>query len=527
MTELSPIDVMLSEALETFGLAGAERAIRSAFAELTVLERVTFAHNWRGVWARPSQLPPAGDTYKSLGELGARGAGKTTRFANHVHTEIEAGRADLVGLCAQNEQTSIDVQVAALIAVAPPWFKPEWRASAMQLVYPNGARCYLRSPEAPGNIRGLQFSIAWLSEIQSWATSTGQEALNNFFVAARVPGTHVLWDATPKARNPLLMDLIAQSEAEPDVHVIRTSTMMDNTLSFDTGYVDRMIKRTPLNTAWGQAEILGKMPDEGDNTLFRAAWIAEYPEPRTYVRRVLGVDPAIAQPGHGRDQTGIIEAGLGDDSYVYIIGDDTARFSLPEEWADLLIRRYFDHGCDLIAIECNAGYSLIGPNIRAAGARAGGVRVETLKHDDPLPQYRAPATVYVREVYAARGQDKSTRAAPLSIAYSQGRVRHVAGADLRKLTDEMLTWDPSQKNTSPDRLDAAVWACSELLGFARDALPSRAAGFVGLEAANAALQGGRLPYVSGKEVHYKGLAIKYDGSSSLRNYRGFGRGNTI
>jgi phage terminase large subunit-like protein len=52
------------------------------------------------------------------------------------------------------------------------------------------------------------------------------------------------------------------------------------------------------------------------------------------------------------------------------------------------------------------------------------------------------------------------RAEPISALYEQGRVHHIGKMD--KLEDQMCSWSPDDLK-SPDRLDALVWALTDLL----------------------------------------------------------------
>jgi phage terminase large subunit-like protein len=62
-------------------------------------------------------------------------------------------------------------------------------------------------------------------------------------------------------------------------------------------------------------------------------------------------------------------------------------------------------------------------------------------------------------VHAKRG--KATRAEPVAVLYEQGRVSHVGA--LARLEDQLTTWDPASNRESPDRLDALVYAVTELM----------------------------------------------------------------
>ena len=68
------------------------------------------------------------------------------------------------------------------------------------------------------------------------------------------------------------------------------------------------------------------------------------------------------------------------------------------------------------------------------------------------------ANVPVKLVHASRG--KVTRAEPISALYEQARVHHVGL--FVELEDEMTSYSPGSSK-SPDRMDALVWALTELM----------------------------------------------------------------
>jgi phage terminase large subunit-like protein len=64
-----------------------------------------------------------------------------------------------------------------------------------------------------------------------------------------------------------------------------------------------------------------------------------------------------------------------------------------------------------------------------------------------------------KSVHASRG--KATRAEPIALLYSQGRIHHYGSYS--KLEDEMTTWIPNSGDKSPNRIDSLVWGITELL----------------------------------------------------------------
>lgn len=64
-----------------------------------------------------------------------------------------------------------------------------------------------------------------------------------------------------------------------------------------------------------------------------------------------------------------------------------------------------------------------------------------------------------KSVHATR--DKLTRAEPVSAIYEQGQAHHV-GRHV-ELEYEMTTWEAKAGQKSPNRIDALVWAATELV----------------------------------------------------------------
>src|SRR5690606_21548847 len=154
-------------------------------------------------------------------------------------------------------------------------------------------------------------------------------------------------------------------------------------------------------------------------------------------RVVVAVDPP-ATSRRSSDACGIIVAGLGADGRAVVLHDGSIKAARPQEWAARSIALYHAYEADCIV----------------AGVKQGGGMVAAV--------FRAvDATVPVREVRASRG--KWLRAEPVAALYAQNRVVH-AGR-FPELEDEMCDFGPDglSGGRSPDRVDALVWALSELL----------------------------------------------------------------
>ncbi len=475
--------LILGELIDQVGLEETHRLIDSMLDTFSNVELVAHEFDW-SIWSRSKQRPPEGD-FLSWGDLGARGMGKTLSKSKFVNEEVMAGRSKSICLLAQDEDNAVKLMVtgpSGLIATAPPWFKPEWRVSELVLVWPNGSRAYVRTPEVPDKIRGFDYDLAWLSEIQSWPAAHRDAAWMNVLVATRIGKPRICWDATPRCRHPLLRKLLKYGEDDPSSHVVVRGTTYENVLNLGAGYIEKM--ETELGgSQQGREELLGIMLDDAEGATAKAEWIetSRRPMPDKFVRKVLGVDVAVTS-STGSDQTGIILAGIAVDGQCCVLKDLTGKYR-PDEWAKVVLDTYVNEGCDCVAIETNKGHDLVTYTLRVNSTERGLQVIVLGKEERPR---RVPGVVYVREVFA-RG-DKADRAKPVGTAYERQRISHVIGQNLIELENTLTTWVPGGRgDRSPDRLDALTHAVTELLGLASNKADPKV-GFVGLAEINRAVQ---------------------------------------
>ena len=467
--------VMIAEWLDRHGLEGTLEKIEEYLAPLSTCDRAALFHDWARVWARPKQvIPPTG--WEILGFLAGRGTGKTKALSHFVNDEVQAERAPLLCFIAQDEQSSIDLHVlgpSGVIATSKPWFRPEWIASSKQVVWPNGARAYVRTPEVPGKIRGLEYHLTWASELQSWPDATLDEAWMNVLLSTRLGLSRIVWDATAKRRHPLLTRLLKDGEHDPARSRVLRGSTYENAMNLGKGYIEK-IERKYGGTRQGEEELFARMFEDAEGATAKQKWIEDRrrPKPAKFARCAIAVDVAVTARS-GSDTTGIVVGGLGVDGQGYVLGDYSGKHS-PGEWAGIVIKQYFAHGCDCLVIETNKGGDLVAQVLRAAASEQ---KIDVVVLGKTEKPRHVPGVLYIREVYA-RGE-KADRAKPLSTAYEKGRVSHVQGAKLEELEELLTTWIPTPGRRSPDRLDATVHLMVELLAL-NDEEPDAKIGFVGL-----------------------------------------------
>jgi len=151
-------------------------------------------------------------------------------------------------------------------------------------------------------------------------------------------------------------------------------------------------------------------------------------------RVIVAVDPAITAKA-GSDETGIIVVGLSIDNRGYVLEDGSGTYS-PNEWATKAVQLYKKWNAKEIVAEVNQGGDMV---------------ENTIKVVDPL--------IHVHKVHATKG--KFVRAEPVYALYQMGRVSHLGY--FGKLESQMVTWNPDDNHTSPDRMDALVWGLSRLM----------------------------------------------------------------
>lgn len=214
----------------------------------------------------------------------------------------------------------------------------------------------------------------------------------------------------------------------------------ENAENLPDGYIENT-----LTNASERAKLrflYGEFSDENENALWKSQTMIDpyrvNAEPDELERIVVGVDPAVTS-AEASDHTGIVVAGSKtiDGEEHYFVLEDCSLIASPERWANRIVQAYRNWEADLVVAEVNQGGDLVESVLRNVSPN--------------LP---------VQKVRASRG--KIVRAEPVSALYAQGRVHHVGFfADLE---DEMTSFTGTQEvsEKSPDRLDALVWALTNL-----------------------------------------------------------------
>lgn len=322
-----------------------------------------------------------------------------------------------------------------------------WNRSLGEIVG-HGWRIKVGSADEPERWRGWNFRGGWADEPGSWRR---MDTWTQIRLATRL-GDHprIVVTGTPRP-TPLVVDLATRTDGT--VHVTR-GRMLDNVANLSPAFVAEMERRY-AGTRIGRQELEGELLLDTPGALWG---LAQFDAPGFRVtpdevpdlaRVVVAVDPAVTS-GEDSDETGIVTVGQSADGDLWVLADDTCRLS-PEAWASVAVGALDRWQGDRVVAEVNNGGDLVESVLRAV--------------DRSVPY---------RKVHASRG--KRVRAEPVAALYEQGRVHHVGV--LAELEAQMATFAPDTVGgPSPDRVDALVWAITdlELSGRGRGGLRARRA----------------------------------------------------
>ncbi len=402
-------------------------------------------------WAMDHQLPPEGD-WRSWVILGGRGAGKTRAGAEWVRAQVEgdrpldAGRASRVALVGETIDQVREVMIfgdSGILACSPPDRRPQWEAGRKRLTWPNGAQAHAFSAHDPEGLRGPQFDAAWVDELAKWKRA--QDTWDMLQFALRLGDAPRVCVTTTPRPVAILRDLMALPST-----VITHAPTEANRANLAASFLAEVRARY-AGTALGRQELDGVMLDATEGALWTHAMVesARVSDAPMLDRIVVAVDPPVT--GHaGSDECGIVvagvvQAGARGDWRAYVLEDASVTAASPAKWAEAAVEAYHRHRADRIVAEVNQGGDLVEAVIRQIDAQ-----------------------VPLRKVRASKG--KEARAEPVAALYEQGRVHHLRG--FGTLEDQLcaMTSRGWEGRGSPDRLDALVWALTDLM---IDAAPLR------------------------------------------------------
>ena len=323
----------------------------------------------------------------------------------------------------------------------------EWKFNKSDACFhfPNGSEIWLLGlddAERSEKILGKEFSTMYFNECSEISYDSVQTALTR--LAQRVPELEnkVFYDCNPPGKSHWTYQVFIEKFnpadkmplAHPEDYGAMRINPADNRENLPANYIENTLSTLPEKQKRRFLE--GKFSDDDYEALWKMQTIERnrvrhVPE---LERIVVGVDPAVTLSSNS-DCTGIVAAGRAGDGKCYILEDASCRLT-PAKWAARAVELYRKYEADRIIGEVNNGGDLIETVLRNA----------------------AP-DVSFKAVRASRG--KILRAEPVAALYERDMVCH-AGV-FPELEEQMTNYTGRPGSSSPDRLDALVWAVTALM----------------------------------------------------------------
>lgn len=435
---------------------------RSWPLEAKVALRDALRERTRTKWAdqaRSDQLPPVGDWFVWL-ILAGRGWGKTRTGAEWVAEMARRYPGCRIALVAQRFADGRDTMVEGESGLLSTLGDHElrggtreaaWNRSLGELFMANGSRFKIYSSERPAQLRGPQHHFAWGDEPATWLDAgkgpTEDTTFSNLIFGCRLS----LDDSEPRivlTGTPKPVKLLTQKPdgKHPPGLLHRASTVVtrghtdDNLANLAPAY-RREVVDPMRGTRLGRQELAAELLEDVQGALWKHAMIddrrASEP-PLFFQSKVLGMDPSDGTEA-GAEQA-IAVAGIGADWDLYVTRSEGLRVS-GLDYCKHAVNVAVEEGCARIVVEKNHGGTYL---------------IELLEQAMRLLGKRVAVTVVTAH------RDKRARAEPVAALYEQGKVRHLGF--FPELEEQMTGYTGLGREVSPDRLDAAVWALSDLKG---------------------------------------------------------------
>jgi phage terminase large subunit-like protein len=404
-----------------------QQALLGALDEAT---RASLAYEWR-YWARPNQRLPQGDWVNWL-VMAGRGFGKTRIGAETVRVWArDFTNVNLIGATADDARDIMIEGESGILAVCPTDERPRYIKSERKLEWPNGSVSLIFTADEPERLRGKQHMKAWADELGAWRYH--EQAWDQLSFGLRLGSRpQALITTTPKPTKTVRM-----IRNDVKTHLTRGSSY-ENRENLAANFFAEIINRYE-GTRLGRQEIYAELLDDVPGALWTFNIIRHMPMSQVPIlgRTVVAIDPAISSQDNA-NETGIICMGQAIDLQSAYVLDDASGIYTPRQWATKAIAVAKQRQADCIVAEANQGGEMVKEVIQSVDS-----------------------TIRVKLVHASKG--KYVRAEPVAALYERDMVYHTAQFEV--LEDQMVTYVPDldrKESGSPDRMDALVWAATEL-----------------------------------------------------------------
>ena len=384
--------------------------------------------------ARPEQISPSGDWNVWL-ILAGRGWGKTL-----------TGAFDTMLYALNNPEVRVAVVVPTFgdlrrvafggVSGIMNWLPKEcllkgrgqgYSSTSQEIRLYNGSLIQGFAATEPERLRGPQFHRAWCDEIAAWQYPDTFDQL--MFGLRLGENPQCIITTTPKP-NDITRNLVKRTNT-----IITRGSTFDNAANLAPAAIQQL-KEKYEGTRLGRQELYAEVLDDLEGALWAFSSIEKNrmskDEMPSLTRIVVAIDPAVTN-NQFSDETGIVVSGSDKNGEYYVLEDASLKAS-PDGWARTAIDLLHKYQGDRIIAEVNNGGDLVEKVLR------------TIDRSVPYSAVRA-----------SRG--KIVRAEPIAALYEQGKVHHVG--EFKELENQLISYTPTSRK-SPDRLDALVWAITEL-----------------------------------------------------------------
>ena len=389
---------------------------------------------WIRGQARPKQRTPEGD-WETWLILAGRGWGKTLTGAKDL---VAYAALNPESICAVVAPTAGDLRrvcfdgPSGILSVIPEpclWHghRKGYNRGTSEVTLWNGSIIQGFAAIEPDRLRGPQFHRAWADELAAWRYEDAWDQLQ--FGLRLGDNPQAVVTTTPRP-TPIIRQLVKDGGTE-----LVTGSTFENEANLAPKALAKL-KEKYEGTRLGRQELHAEILDDTEGALWKRAWlddgrVRDHPD---LVRIVVAIDPSTTKTKTS-DECGMIIAAKGKDGHCYILEDLSAQMT-PNETAVTAVENYHLWEADRIVAEANNGGDWIELGLR-----------------------QIDRNVAYSKLHASRG--KQARAEPVAALYEQRRVHHVGAFPAAE--DELCTWEPNTGMASPNRLDAIVWAVTELM----------------------------------------------------------------
>lgn len=435
--------------------------------------------------------------------LAGRGFGKTRVAAEDLKRYAWDHDGARLGVIAATFGDGRDICFegeSGLLSVIPSSCVEYWNRSMGEMRLKNSSIFKLFSADEPDRMRGFQFHRAWADELASYKGKSSQKdaaaegvpgtpkpMLAQIELATRLkPHPQIIISTTPRP-----LKILKEVKARPTT-VFTTGSTLENRANLADEFVQSVLGLYE-GTRLGRQELYAEILEDVEGALWTGMLIEDQrldpkkdPLPK-FKRIVVSVDPAVTANKRS-SETGIVVVGLTFNNRGVVLEDASGKYS-PEQWAEKVTVVYQRWKADRVVAEKNNGGDLVATVLRSRS------------DSKNLP---------VKLVDATKG--KIVRAEPVAGLYEQKKVSH--WGVFAPLEEQMTTFTGEEGEESPDRLDALVWALTELM-LGKTVIPH-----VGPVGASSENYWGTADYGTGRSSPFgqEGVGISADGDAIVMGY---------